>query len=292
MLQAKTTREMMELVGGTNEGVFLARNEEAVAGNFISELSEHVGAGINTLVELPLGRGTVVSSPNPEVAAALIVAAKSVGAEVVRRLTLEDVRTLEGRGEIKMIGKPGREQPVLVIRIGETVIYKVILDHGFRKNARVLAVTINLAADGRSVTERYAIQQYVYVATGWEFQDGKEFDVVEGDLETAQLEVAEHKITGGKTRAKKDDEEDAVAANDNLQRSISAFQSFLYGLTGACMYQHREMFKEESQRRWRAVKSGRRDGRRGGFSIADMINRQQLEACVAPVADDDGEVGE
>lgn len=256
-------------------------------------------------------QGLLVSSGNQTVVESLVNAAKNIkGAEVIRRLTLEDIakKIREFYDETKLITVPGRgdrQYQALLSKSSNRVTVHTILDPGMRKEARVLAITLMLDY-GRWMVANYTVQQYRTSLEGVQ-EEGEPANFLVSDFEEQEYEadnrtalercrdaVVEYKITGGKGEEvwvnnlidaliAQGKYEDKASANDEVQQmlveSSSSTGKMIFGITGMAISVVNANYPLNSGSGRGIPRRSRRDDRSFGHVFADKLS--QVKAAMA-----------
>lgn len=223
------------------------------------------------------------------------------GAEVIRRLTLEDLaESLESLGAYDYVSvetakdAKKREFPILVCKIsGGGLTIRQILDHGIRKNARVLAITLT-DVSGEWAVDSYAITQYETNPDGIEAGEEESFLVADYDQPEDEADerskfdrcrdaVIDYRITGGRgsqewiasrveaaTKAGMDAKSAEVKAVDDLNDAYGKFSPVLHAMsrmaveTADTIYPTQEVSERRNNR-------GRYQDKPLGQSLADKF---------------------
>jgi len=236
-----TSVQFMKLVGGATRGIFLR------TGSAVREMGAFIlQEGLTGQVpRLEVGKhGLMISSADADVLDILAERAERItGAEVQRRLTLKDLAAeFRGCDSVEVIKAASRNHKhnlydMLVVKSGYDVIVTVVIDHGIRKNARVLVINMVMAGKDLEV-ESYDLVQYETSIDGIKRQECQRFLVADytepespGDkrtkFERCRDAVTEWKVTGGagekgwvEKRAKADKGDNPEAAADSLTKEL------------------------------------------------------------------------
>jgi len=249
------------------------------------------------------GNQLMLSASDEEVLAGLMSYASELkDAEVIRRLTLEDLaESLEEMGGYEWVSmekardSKKREFPILLCKIADgRLTVRQIIDHGIRKHARVLAITLS-GDDGPWTVDSYVITQYETGVDGIEAGDEASFLVAdyeqsEGDdderskFDRTRDAVIDYRITGGKgpekwiaerVEAAKKSGMDAnsaeVQARDDLNDAYGKFSPVLHAMSKMAVELADTIFPTQEVPKRRSYSCGRYQDKPMSQSLADKF---------------------